>query len=236
MSSSHMKRLTMPRSWPLPRKSSVWIQKPNPCGHPLDLCMPMGVILRDVLGVAQNRREAKKILHSKLVKVDGAIETDIGRGVGLMDVLTVGDVSYKCVLDTNGKLRYRTIPAKEALTKICRVMGKTTIKGAKTQVHLHDGRNLLFNENPEYKTGDSLVISLPDQEVKSYHKFEEGSIAYLTGGNHIGELATVRGQDIKRSSKANEVQFDDFGTISDYVFIISDESDIPMGDNSCVSQ
>lgn len=232
MSSSHMKRLTMPRSWPLPRKSSVWIQKPNPCGHPLDLCMPMGVILRDVLGVAQNRREAKKILHSKLVKVDGAIETDIGRGVGLMDVLTVGDVSYKCVLDTNGKLRYRTIPAKEALTKICRVMGKTTVKGAKTQVHLHDGRNLLFNENPEYKTGDSLVISLPDQEVKSYHKFEEGSIAYLTGGNHIGELATVRGQDIKRSSKANEVQFDDFGTISDYVFIISDESDIPMGDNS----
>ena len=232
MSSSHMKRLTMPRSWPLPRKSSVWIQKPNPCGHPLDLCMPMGVILRDVLGVAQNRREAKKILHSKLVKVDGAIETDIGRGVGLMDVLTVGDVSYKCVLDTNGKLRYRTIPAKEALTKICRVMGKTTIKGAKTQVHLHDGRNLLFNENPEYKTGDSLVISLPDQEVKSYHKFEEGSIAYLTGGNHIGELATVRGQDIKRSSKANEVQFDDFGTISDYVFIISGESDIPMGDNS----
>ena len=232
MSSSHMKRLTMPRSWPLPRKSSVWIQKPNPCGHPLDLCMPMGVILRDVLGVAQNRREAKKILHSKLVKVDGAIETDIGRGVGLMDVLTVGDVSYKCVLDTNGKLRYRTIPAKEALTKICRVMGKTTIKGAKTQVHLHDGRNLLFNENPEYKTGDSLVITLPDQEVKSYHKFEEGSIAYLTGGNHIGELATVRGQDIKRSSKANEVQFDDFGTISDYVFIISDESDIPMGDNS----
>ena len=231
MSSSHMKRLTMPRSWPLPRKSSVWIQKPNPCGHPLDLCMPMGLILRDVLGVAQNRREAKKILHSKLVKVDGSIETDIGRGVGLMDVLTVGDVSYKCVLDTNGKLRYRMIPAKEASTKICRVMGKTTIKGARTQVHLHDGRNLLFNENPEYKTGDSLVISLPDQEVKSYHKFEEGSIAYLTGGNHIGELATVRGQDIKRSSKANEVQFDDFGTISDYVFIISSESDIPTGDN-----
>lgn len=232
MSSSHMKRLTMPRSWPLPRKSSVWIQKPNPCGHPLDLCMPMGVILRDVLGVAQNRREAKKILHSKLVKVDGAIETDIGRGVGLMDVLTVGEVSYKCVLDTNGKLRYRMIPAKKSSTKLCRVMGKTTIKGGKTQVHLHDGRNLLFNENPVYKTGDSLAISLPDQEVKSHHKFEEGSTAYLTGGNHIGELATVRSHDIKRSSKSNEVQFDDFGTISDYVFIISSESDIPMEDNS----
>jgi small subunit ribosomal protein S4e len=194
--------------------------------------MPMGVILRDVLGVAQNRREAKKILHSKQIKVDGDIETDIGRGVGLMDILTVGDVSYKCVLDTNGKLRYRMISSKEASTKICRVMGKTTIKGGRTQVHLHDGRNMLFDDNPEYKTGDSLVLSLPDQEVKSHHKFEEGSMAYLTGGNHIGELATVRGQDIKRSSKANEVQFDDFGTISDYVFIITGESDIPTEGDS----
>lgn len=232
MSSSHMKRLTMPRSWPLPRKSSVWIQKPNPCGHPLDLCMPMGVILRDILGVAQNRREAKKILHSKQVKVDGDIETDIGRGVGLMDVLTVGGVSYRCVLDTNGKLRYRMISAKESSTKICRVMGKTTIKGGKTQVHLHDGRNMLFSDNPEYKTGDSLVLSLPDQEIKSHYKFEEGSMAYLTGGNHTGELATVRSIDIKRSSKANEVQFDDFGTISDYVFVITGESDIPTEGDS----
>ena len=232
MSSSHMKRLTMPRSWPLPRKSSVWIQKPNPCGHPLDLCMRMGVILRDILGVAQNRREAKKILHSKQVKVDGDIETDIGRGVGLMDVLTVGEVSYRCVLDTNGKLRYRMISAKESSTKICRVMGKTTIKGGKTQVHLHDGRNMLFSDNPEYKTGDSLVLSLPDQEIKSHYKFEEGSMAYLTGGNHTGELATVRSRDIKRSSKANEVQFDDFGTISDYVFVITGESDIPTEGDS----
>ena len=104
MSSSHMKRLTMPRSWPLPRKSTIWIQKPNPCGHTLEHCMPLGVVLRDVLGVAQTRREAKRIVHSKLVKVDGNLESDSGRGVGLMDVLTVGDDNYRCILDTNGKL------------------------------------------------------------------------------------------------------------------------------------
>ena len=148
MSSSHMKRLTMPRSWPLPRKSSVWIQKPNPCGHPLERCMPLGVILRDVLGVAQNRREAKKIAHSRQIKVDGELETDTGRGVGLMDVLTVGENNYRCILDTNGKLRYRPISAKDASTKFFRVTGKTTIKGGKTQLHLHDGRNIIFEENP----------------------------------------------------------------------------------------
>ena len=232
MSSSHMKRLTMPRSWPLPRKSTIWVQKPNPCGHSIEHCMPLGVILRDILGVAQTRREAKRIAHSNLIKVDGSIEYDSARGVGLMDVLTVGEDNYRCILDTNGKLRYRSIPAKQASTKTCRVTGKNTIKGGKTQVHLHDGRNMVFDENPEYKTGDSLVISLPEQEIKAHHKFEEGSTAYLTGGSHIGEPATIRGHDVKRSSKANEVKFDDFGTVSDYVFVIGDESDIPLEDES----
>ena len=143
MSSSHIKRLMMPRSWPLPRKTTIWVQKPDPCGHSIENCMPMGIILRDVIGVAHNRREAKKILHSRKIMVDGRIETALGRGVGLMDVLTVGDNNYRCVLDMNGKLRYRPINAKESSSKTCRVMGKTTISGGKTQLHLHDGRNIL---------------------------------------------------------------------------------------------
>lgn len=228
MSSSHIKRLMMPRSWPLPRKTSVWVQKPDPCGHSIENCMPMGVILRDILGVAHNRREAKKILHSRQIMVDGRVETALGRGVGLMDVLTVGGNNYRCVLDTNGKLRYRPISAKKASSKVCRVMGKTTISGGKTQLHLHDGRNLLFDSNPEYKSGDSVVISLPEQEIVSHHKFEEGALAYLTGGSHIGETATIKSYEIKRSSKANETSFDNFGTISDYVFILGNSKDIPL--------
>ena len=228
MSSSHIKRLMMPRSWPLPRKTTVWVQKPDPCGHSIEKCMPMGMILRDILGVAHNRREAKKILQSRKIMVDGRIETAIGRGVGLMDVLTVGENNFRCVLDTNGKLRYRPISSKQASSKLCRVMGKTTISGCKTQLHLHDGRNLVFDSNPEYKSGDSVVLSLPDQEITSHHKFEEGALSYLTGGSHIGETATVRSHEIKRSSKANEVSFDDFGTISDYVFILGSSKDIPL--------
>jgi small subunit ribosomal protein S4e len=160
--------------------------------------------------------------------VDGRIETALGRGVGLMDVLTVGENNYRCILDTNGKLRYRLISSKEASSKTCRVMGKNTISGGKTQLHLHDGRNIIFDSNPEYKSGDSVVISLPEQEIISHHKFEEGALSYLTGGSHIGETATVRSHEIKRSSKDNEVSFDDFGTIADYVFIIGDKKDIPL--------
>ncbi|MGB0490194.1 MAG: 30S ribosomal protein S4e, partial [Candidatus Poseidoniaceae archaeon] len=32
-SPNHLKRLVMPRSWPLPRKTSVWVSKPKPGAH-----------------------------------------------------------------------------------------------------------------------------------------------------------------------------------------------------------
>tara|TARA_Y100000588_G_scaffold193967_1_gene208087 strand:- start:3457 stop:3903 length:447 start_codon:yes stop_codon:yes gene_type:complete len=144
-----------------------------------------------------------------------------------MDALTVGDDSYRCILDTNGKLRYRSISSDDAASKVCRVMGKTTIRGGRTQLHLHDGRNILMDDASAYATGDSVVLSLPEQQISTHHKFTEGSLSYLTGGSHIGETATIRGHDVKRSSKANEVQFDNFSTIADYVFVIGSSADIP---------
>jgi len=232
MSRSHHKRLVMPRTWPLTRKTNIWVQKPNPSGHKIEMCMPLGIILRDVLGVAHNMREAKRILYSRKVLVDGRVETDRARGVGLMDVLTVGEENFRCVLDRNGKLRYRPISKKASNSKICRVMGKKTIKGGSTQIHLHDGRNMVLEEPSAYNTGDSLVISLPDQKVSSHIEMKAGSLAYLTGGSHIGETAEIKEQEIKRSSKPNETSFDDFGTITDYVFVISKKSDLPLEDES----
>ena len=35
-----------------------------------------------------------------------------------MDVLTVGEDNYRCILDMNGKLRYRPISAKEARLRL----------------------------------------------------------------------------------------------------------------------
>ena len=113
-SSSHLKRLAMPRTWPLPRKTTVWVTRARAGAHSLERCMPINIIIRDVIGLARSTREVKRILHNGLAKVDGRIVKDTRRGVGIMDVLTLGDDNYRCVLDTNGRLRYRPISAKEA--------------------------------------------------------------------------------------------------------------------------
>ena len=219
-SSNHMKRLAMPRSWPLPRKTSIWVTKAAPGAHTLELCMPVVVVIRDILGYAKSTREVRHILHNNLVSIDGRICKDSRRGVGFMDVLTLGDENYRCIVDQKGILRYRQISKKEAETKVCRINGKTTIKGGKTQLHLHDGRNILTDDAGEYNTGDSLVLALPSQEIKEHIRFSDGIKCYLTGGAHVGEFAEVSEYIVKRSSMPNEVQFADFGTVISNVFAI----------------
>ena len=186
--------------------------------------MALGVVLRDVLGVAQSMREAKRALATRRILVDGRVTTDMRRGVGVMDVLSVGDDHYRCILDGNGKLRYVSISAKDAGLKLCRVDGKTTIKGGVTQLNLHDGRNMLVDDANKYNTMDTLVVEVGSQKVKKHHKFETGANCYLIGGSHIGSTATMSEYVVKRSSKDNEVLFGDFGTFVDHVFVVGDAS------------
>lgn len=223
-SSNHLKRLTMPRSWPLPRKTTVWVTRPTPGAHPLELCMPINLVIRDVLGFARSTREVRHILHNGLAKVDGRICKETRRGVGLMDVLTLGDTHYRCVLDHDGRLRYRQISADEAAWKVCRIEGKSTIKGGKTQLNLHDGRNILVDDASEYSTGSSLKISLPSQDIIEHIKFAEGVRCYLIGGAHVGGFSNMTSYEVKRSSMANEVQFEDFGTVATNVFAVGDSA------------
>ena len=222
-STNHMKRLAMPRSWPLPRKTSIWVTKAAPGAHTLELCMPVVVVIRDILGYAKSTREVRHILHNNLVSIDGRVCKDSRRGVGFMDVLTLGEENYRCIVDQKGILRYRQISKKEAETKVCRINGKTTIKGGKTQLHLHDGRNILTDDAGEYNTGDSLVLALPSQEIKEHIRFSDGIKCYLTGGAHVGEFAEVSEYIVKRSSMPNEVQFANFGTVMSNVFAIGSQ-------------
>ncbi|MCH1461990.1 MAG: 30S ribosomal protein S4e [Candidatus Poseidonia sp.] len=224
MSSQHLKRLAMPRSWPLPRKTTVWVTRPTPGAHSLEHCMPLTLVVRDMLGLAKSAREVRHILHNELAKVDGRVVKDTRRGVGIMDVLTLGEDNYRCILDHNGRLRYRPISAKEAGWKVCRIEGKTTIKGGKTQLNLHDGRNIIVDDPKEYNTGDSLKLNLPDQKVLEHIRFGEGTRCYLIGGAHVGSTAEVSEYVEKRSSMPNEVQFGDFGTVVRNVFAVGDAS------------
>ena len=99
----HLKRLAAPRSWPLPRKTQKWVVRPSPGPHPQEWAIPLGVVLRDILGHCDTGREAKRIIGSREILVDGKPVTSHKHPVGLMDVVSVPAVKehYRFLLDNS---------------------------------------------------------------------------------------------------------------------------------------
>ena len=217
-----MKRLTAPRTWQVTRKTSRWIVKPSPGPHPIEEAVPLTIVLRDMLHHCDTYQEAKQIIGARNILADGRIVTDPKFPLGLMDVLSIPKTKehFRILKNRRGKMVLQRIDPDEARWKLVRIENKHVIPGGKVQLNLHDGRNLLVDKN-EYKTGDVLKIELPGQKILGSYPEAVGSLVMLTGGNHVGELATIAGFEEKKNPMPNLVKFKEgFSTIRPYVFTI----------------
>ncbi len=222
----HMKRLPAPRSWAIARKTDFWVSKPSPGPHPVERCVPLGVILRDLLHVCDTAREARHILNNRHVLIDGRAVTDPKFPVGLMDVVALEEMKaqYRMLVDRRGRMTLQAIEAPDAKWKLVRIEDKTTVRGGKTQLNLHDGRNLLLAKDA-HKTGTTLKIGLPDQKVLGHFDLDAGSTALVTGGKHVGELAHILSVQKTRNPRANVVTFKEgFSTDIDKVFVVGKDA------------
>ena len=222
----HLKRLPAPRSWALARKTEFWVSKPSPGPHPTERCMPLGLILRDQLRVCDTAREARHILNRRHVLIDGRPVTDPKFPVGLMDVVSLEEAKahFRMLVDRRGRMSLQAVEAPEAKWKLCRVENKTTVRGGKTQINLHDGRNLLLPKDA-HKTGTTLKLGVPDQKVLAHFDLSEGATALITGGKHVGELAHILAVQKVRNARPNVVTFKEgFSTDVDKVFVVGKEA------------
>jgi small subunit ribosomal protein S4e len=220
--SNDMKRLTAPRSWPVPRKTNIWIAKPSPGPHGIQESMPMVVVLRDLLKLADTAKEAKRILSNHDVLVDGRVVTDYKFPIGLMDVVSIPKVNlhYRMMIDRNGKFRLVKVPEGRQGWKLCRIEGKTTVPGGKTQLNLHDGRNLLVAKD-SYTAGDVLKLEVPSQKILETYKIAKGNTAVIIGGSNVGDLAVIEEYLVKRTTGPNMVKFKDGKlTVKSNVFVV----------------
>ena len=208
--SNEMKRLTAPRSWPVKRKTSTWITKPSPGAHAIEEGIPVTVVMRDMLGLAETAKEVRLMLQKKMLKLDGKTVRSPKQSIGLMDVLALPQINayYRMVLDKRGKLQMVKVSAEDANWKLCRIENKKTVTGGKTQLNLHDGRNIILDAN-EYKTGDVLKITIPEQKILAAYSLEKGNTALITSGANVGNIATVEEYQITRPPSENLVKFTD---------------------------
>lgn len=188
---SHMKRTAAPASWHILRKTTAFITNVAAGPHSKKRSMPISVWLRE-LGFAATRREAKKILLNKVILIDGRRVKDPKFPLGLFDVLSIPDVKkhYTIDHDTKGRLKINEIKDADAKQKTCQIVGKTVLKGNKIQLNMFDGKNIIVDKS-EHKVGDSVVIELPSQKIKTHLPLKKGAAIELIGGSHIGTKGTV---------------------------------------------
>jgi len=224
--SKHIKRMAAPDSWAIPRKTSHWVTKPRAGMHGTDESMPLLAVVRDMLKLCDNSREARFIIGSRQITVDGKVVTDYKFPVGLMDVVTVLKTkqSYRMLVDYKAKLKLVQIEDAEKDWKLARIDNKTIVSKGRVQINLHDGRNVLLPKD-QYKTGDVLKIELPSQRVIKVFKLEKGSLALLIGGSHPGTVQTVESYEIRRGSASNIVTFKEgLTTVKENVFIVGEKA------------
>ncbi len=238
--SKHQKRIAAPRSWQINRKSAYWTVKPSPGPHPRDRSIPLLLVVRDMLKLADTGKEAKRILNEGNILVDGRVRKDHKFPVGIFDIISIPEIDahYMVLMDRRGKLILHPIDAEEAERKLCRVENKRMLRGGVIQLNLHDGRNLLLKpeDKARIKTHDSILLELSTNAISRHFACKTGSKGIVIGGAHSAQLGEIEELKVLRSPEPNVVRLKPLGgdghsfeTIVDYLFVVGeDRIEVPI--------
>lgn len=239
--STGLKRKPAPRFWPIHRKEFTWIVRPSPGPHSLQNCLPLAVVLRDILGLAQTRKEAKTIVSQGKVYVDGKVRRKDNFPIGLMDIVSMPDADKNFrILPSKKGLILHPVSKEEASFKLCRIEDRTIIKNGHVQLNLHDGSNLLVKvAEPEnlkedvYKSLDTIKLSLPEKQILEYIKMKEKAFAIITGGKNIGrygKIVEIEKAEGKKRRNAfvtiEDAKGNRYQTILNFIFTIGETQSI----------
>jgi len=235
----HLKRKPAPKFWPIHRKEAVFTVRPKPGPHPISRCVPLTLIVRDILEIAKTRREAKKIISQGKILVDGKVQREDLFPTGLMDVITIPDMkkTYRVLPSQKGLVLHPVGKKEKVGFKLCRIENKTTVRGGHIQLNFHDGKNMLVRvkdaNHPEedvFQTLDTLKINLSKQEIVGHFKLNDGAPAIIIDGKNIGKsgkiVAIEKRPEQKRRSTLVTIEDGDgnrFQTTMDYIFVIGDK-------------
>ncbi|MFC7008265.1 30S ribosomal protein S4e [Halalkalicoccus salilacus] len=225
--SKHQKRLSVPNSWPVERKTAKYTVKARSGPHGED-GVPLVIVLRDVLGYVDSTKEAKYAANEGNVLVNGEPVRDVRRPIGMFDILAFEEREehYRVFPDEGGRLALTPIDAEDADGKLGKIVDKRQVPGGETQLQLHDGRNLRVEDGSEYSGNDSIVISFDDGEILAHFVYEEGALVTAVRGQHAGEIGRVETIEVIPSSAPNTVtvETDDgtFETVEEYIVVIDE--------------
>ena len=192
---THLKRQKVPKKWPIARKGTAFVVKPL---FNLKTGIPILIVLRDMLKIVQNRKEAKKAIYDKNVLLNGKVVNEDRHSVMIYDVVTIVPIkkSYRLGLKENGKFKVEEISEKDAGKKAAKVIGKKILKGRKTQLNLIDGRNFL--SDLKCNINDSVLVNFEEKKIEKCLALKEKAKIIVFAGKHSGKKGIVEKLDLDK--------------------------------------
>ena len=226
--SNHQKRLSVPKSWPVERKTDTFTVKAGAGPHGED-GVPLLILLRDVLEYVDSRKEARYALSEDGVLVNGVAVSDEERPIGMFDIVAFPDREeyFRVFPDEGGRLSLTPIDEDAAASRLGKVEAKRQVQGGDTQLSLHDGTNVIVDDGSEYNTKDSVVVGNEDKEIVAHFPYEEGALVTAVRGNHAGKVGEIEAIEVTPGSGSNVVYVeedddDEFETVEEYVVVIDE--------------
>jgi len=225
--SNHQKRLSVPNSWPVERKTETYTVKAGAGPHG-EAGVPLLVLLRDVLGYVDSKKEARYALNQDSILVNGDAISDERRPIGMFDIIAFTERGefYRVFPDEGGRLALTPIDEESAGSRLGKIVRKEQVSGGDFQLTLHDGTNVRTDDASEYSTNDSLVVDNEDKEIVAHFVYEEGALVTAVDGQHAGQIGTVEEIEVTLGSGSNTVRVegddDSFETVEEYVVVIDE--------------
>jgi len=188
--STKLKRQMAPSFWQIKRKGFPFALSVNPGPYANDKCYPMGLLLRDVLHLCSTMHEAKIIMNSGQIKIDGIIRRDVHFGVGIMDIIEIAPSGESYRMIPKDLKILVPVKTKEKDIKLLKITSKVSIKGNRIQYGFHDGKTLI-SEDRQMNVGDVCLVKLPQIQIQTHIKFEIGCTVLIVQGENAGKIGQI---------------------------------------------
>ncbi len=191
----HLKRQEAPKKWPIYRKGTKYVIRPK---FNLEAGIPLLIVLRDMLKIVQNRKEAKRSLFLKQVLLNNKNPRDEKNTMLLFDILSIIPVkkNYRLGLSDKGKFNLVEISDNEINKKIAKIVNKKVLRGKRIQVQLHDGRTFL--SDMKCNVNDSIIINFKEKKIEKCLPLKENSKTIVFSGKHSGKIGNIISIDAKK--------------------------------------
>ncbi|MDP4039626.1 MAG: KOW motif-containing protein [Candidatus Pacearchaeota archaeon] len=183
----HLKRNNASRKLPVPRKGTKYLARALN-NHKSGV--PVVVAVRDMLGIARDAREVKKMAYGKLLKINGRAVKDIRESIKLFGILQA-DKTYMLKILPSGRFFFEET---KGGTRICKVIGRKVLTGNSVQVNLHDGTNFISKE--DIVIGGSVELDM-ENKMNKFISLEKGKNVFVVSGKSVGLTGRVEKIDEK---------------------------------------